>query len=179
MASLIYEDETLAVHNRTVRRRISHPSQVILTAKSCININITLPKCVTGGCILFPFSWCVLFILWQTGHRNRLSVTACTKTVWQGKKGCVPALLNESSWVSLSRRLCFQPKHTHVPKPSGETQEETRSVIPASVDRKLHAWFSLRFLAGNFTDNVVHKSIIVPLLSLPFKKSICMMKLNL
>lgn len=84
----------------------------------------------------------------------------------RGKKGRVPALLNESSGVSLSRRLCFQPKHTHVPKPSGEPQEETRSVIPASADRELHAWFSLGFLAGNFTDNVVHKSIIRPLLSL-------------
>lgn len=48
--------------------------------------------------------------------------------------------------MSLSRRLCFQPKHTHVPKPSGEPQEESRSVIPASADRKLHAWFSLGFL---------------------------------
>lgn len=85
------------------------------------------------------------------------------------KRGCAPALLNETSWVSLSRRLCFQPKHTHVPKPSGEPQEETRSVIPASADRKLHAWFSLWFLVGNSTDNV-HKSIIRPLSALPFKK---------
>lgn len=75
-----------------------------------------------------------------------------------------------SSRVSPSRQVCFLPKYLHVPKPSGEPllQRETTFVIP---DRKLHAWFSLRFLVGNFTDNVVHKSIIRPLLSL-----LCLLK---
>lgn len=70
---------TLRRNNRDYKSVISHSDSY--TSESCININLTLPKQhVTPSCILFPFSWCVLFILWRASHRNKHSVTACAKT---------------------------------------------------------------------------------------------------